>query len=162
VGGEKIKFPITADNNRQVGFKCPITHLYALLYKNKYKITKIITMGMLIKIKGTNQERFGETVISVMNLACVCFRRGNIYGKKDLVEYWYENTKENKFELLPTANNHKAFIRDRGENFIVIEFYSRYDVDDKEVNSLSNLVLSFFSDDEVEKVKDYYVPKNKM
>jgi len=125
-------------------------------------------MGMLIKIKGTNQERFGETVISVMNLACVCFRRGNIPTEEDMVEpkrpglYWYENTKENKFELLPTANNHKAFIRDRGENFIVIEFYSRYDVDDKEVNSLSNLVLSFFSDDEVEKVKDYYVPKNKM
>lgn len=119
-------------------------------------------MGMLIKIKGTNQERFGETVISVMNLACVCFRRGNIYGKKDLVEYWYENTKENKFDLLPTANNHKAFIRDSGENFIVIEFYSRYDIDNKEVNALSNLVLSFFSDDEVEKVKDYYVPKNKM
>jgi hypothetical protein len=44
----------------------------------------------------------------------------------------------------------------------VIEFYSRYDIDDKEVNALSNLVLSFFADDEVEKVKDYYVPKNKM
>jgi hypothetical protein len=39
-------------------------------------------MGMLIKIKGTNQERFGETVISVMNLACVCFRRGNIPTEK--------------------------------------------------------------------------------
>jgi hypothetical protein len=125
-------------------------------------------MGMLIKIKGTNQERFGETVISVMNLACVCFRRGNIPTEEDMLEpkitglYWYENTKENKFELLPTANNHKAFIRDRGENFIVIEFYSRYDIDNKEVNALSNLVLSFFADDEVEKVKDYYVPKNKM
>jgi hypothetical protein len=126
-------------------------------------------MGMLIKIKGTNQERFGETVISVMNLACVCFRRGNIPTEEDMLEpkitglYWYENTKKrNNLNYYPTANNHKAFIRDRGENFIVIEFYSRYDVDDKEVNSLSNLVLSFFADDEVEKVKDYYVPKNKM
>jgi hypothetical protein len=56
----------------------------------------------------------------------------------------------------------RHLLEDRGENFIVIEFYSRYDVDNKEVNALSNLVLSFFSDDEVEKVKDYYVPKNKM
>ncbi len=68
-----------------------------------------------------------------------------------------KNTKEEKFELLPTANNHKAFIRNRGENFIVIEFYSRYDIDNKEVNALSNLVLSFFSNDEVEDVSDFYV-----
>ena len=114
-------------------------------------------MKILIKIKGQNQERFQETLISVMNLACVCFRRGNIPGRKDLVEYWYENTKEEKFELLPTANNHKAFISDSGQNFIVIEFYSRYDIDNKEVNALSNLVLSFFSNDEVEDVSDFYV-----
>jgi hypothetical protein len=115
-------------------------------------------MGMLIKIKGTNQERFENTLKRIMDLACICFRRGNIPTEEDMLEpkitglYWYENTKENKFELLPTANNHKAFIRGRGENFIVIEFYSRYDIDNKEVNALSNLVLSFFADDEAELV----------
>ena len=120
-------------------------------------------MKTLIKIKGQNQERFKETLISVMNLACVCFRKGTIPTERDMQEpertglYWYENTKEEKFELLPTANNHKAFIRNRGENFIVIEFYSRYDIDNKEVNALSNLVLSFFSNDEVEDVSDFYV-----
>ena len=113
---------------------------------------------MLIKIKGRNQESFQITVKSVMNLACVAFRKGSIPTERDMQEpertglYWYENTKEEKFELLPTANNHKAFIRSRGENFIVIEFHSRYDRNNKQVNSLSNLVLSFFDEDEVEAV----------
>ncbi len=107
-------------------------------------------MKILIKIKGQNQERFQETLISVMNLACVCFRRGNIPTERDMQEpertglYWYENTKEEKFELLPTANNHKAFIRNRGENFIVIEFYSRYDIDNKEVNDCQIWCFHFF------------------
>ena len=113
---------------------------------------------MLIKIKGRNQDRFQETVKRVMNLACVAFRKGGVPTERDMQEpertglYWYENTKEEKFELLPTANNHKAFIRSRGENFIVIEFHSRYDRNNKQVNSLSNLVLSFFDEDEVEAV----------
>jgi hypothetical protein len=115
---------------------------------------------MLIKIMGRNQERFNDTVKRVMNLACVVFRKGSIPTERDMQEpertglYWYENTKENKFELLPSLNDHKAFIRSRGENFIIIEFHSRYDKDSKEVNALSNLVLSFFDSDEVELVLD--------
>jgi hypothetical protein len=111
---------------------------------------------MLIKIKGKNQERFKKTVEMVMNLACVAFGRGTIPTEFDMRDpethgmYWYENIEERKFEILPSINNHKAFIRDCGENFIVIEFYSRYDRGGKEVNALSNLVLSLFSRDEVE------------
>lgn len=113
---------------------------------------------MLIKIKGRNQEELQKTIKSVMNLACVAFRKGNIPTEEDMQEpertglYWYENVKEQKFELLPRLNNHKAFIRGRGDNFIVIEFHSRYDRDNEQVNSLSNLILSFFEDDEVELV----------
>jgi hypothetical protein len=113
---------------------------------------------MLIKIKGRNQEHYEETLKAVMNLACVAFRKGNIPTEYDMQEsertglYWYENLKEEKFELLPTANNDKAFIRGRGENFVIVEFYSRYDRDFKKAHALSNLILSFFSDDEVELV----------
>lgn len=35
----------------------------------------------------------------------------------------------------------------RAAEFVEIEFFSRYDVDRKEVTALSNLILSFFSDD---------------
>ena len=113
---------------------------------------------MLIKIKGCNQERFEKTVKSVMNLACVTFRKGSIPNERDMEEsesnglYWYENTKEEKFELLTTSNNHKAFIKERGENFIVVEFFSRYDNQKKKVTSLSNLILAIFNEDEVELV----------
>jgi hypothetical protein len=126
-------------------------------------------MGMLIKIKGTNQERFGETVISVMNLACVCFRRGNIPTEEDMLEpkitglsIGMKIRKKTSLNYYRQQTITRHLLESRGENFIVIEFYSRYDIDNKEVNALSNLVLSFFADDEVEKVKDYYVPKNKM
>src|SRR3990167_1499762 len=98
--------------------------------------------NMLIKIKGRNQEQLQKTVKNIMNLAYVAFRRGEIPTERDMQEaertglYWYENIKENKFELLPVINNHKALIRSRGENFIIIEFYSRYDRGDKQVNAL--------------------------
>jgi len=118
---------------------------------------------MLIKIKGLNQRRFDENVTRIMNLACVAFRRGNIPTELDMQEpertgqYWYENTKDNNFDLLPTTNNHKAFIRERGENFVIVEFYSRYDREGKQVNALCHLILSFFNEDEVEGIN---IPNN--
>ena len=113
---------------------------------------------MLLKIKGHNQERFEETVKAVMNLACVAFRKGSIPTEREMQEpekrglFWYENAKEERFELVPISHNHRAFIRQRGENFIVVKFYSRYQGNRKQVESLSNLILSLFSEDEVELV----------
>lgn len=113
---------------------------------------------MKIKIKGHNQEHLKNLIARIMNLSCIAFNRGKIPTEKDMQEpeksvmYWYENINESKYELLPIANNHKAFVRDRGENFIVIEFHSRYDDEKKEVNALSNLILAFFYENEVEAI----------
>ena len=111
---------------------------------------------MLIKIKGRNEERFKDTLTRVIDLACVVFSRGRIptdYDKEDperTGRYWIQ--KDDTFDLLPLVNNYKAFIRERGDNYVILEFHSRYDKDRKEVNSLSNLIMTFFSEDEVEEV----------
>ena len=119
---------------------------------------------MLIKIKGRNERRFKETLESIMNIACVVSSCGSIPNSWDMKNpessgrYWYEDVKENKFELLPTANNNKAFVRERGENFIIIEFYFRYDggihvQGFPKATALSNLILAIFNEDEVELVE---------
>ena len=111
---------------------------------------------MLLKIKGKNQEMFEETVTKVMNIACVAFRKGSIPTEEDMQEpqrtalYWYKNIPDNRFELFQQSNNHHAFIKESGENFIVIQFHSRRDSDGVQVTSLSNLIVSLF--DEVELV----------
>lgn len=113
---------------------------------------------MQIKIMGHDQDRLNVTITAIMNLACVAFRKGNIPNPKEMQEptrrglYWYENEKENKFELLATANNHFAHIKERGKNYIIIEFFDKYDIENKKVNALSNLVLAFFDKDEVQAV----------
>ena len=100
-----------------------------------------------------------------MNIGCVVSRYGSIPTERDMAEaerlgnYWYENVKENKFELLPTANNNKAFVRKRGENYIVVEFRFRYDgsLEVKgflKATALTNLILAIFDKDEVELVEN--------
>ena len=111
---------------------------------------------MLLKLKARNRLLLNDVVTSVMNIACVVSGSGYLpteYDKTNLHasgRYWFENVKEDKFELLPRANNNKAFIRERGDYFLIIQFYCRYDTDNKKADALSNLILAFFSEDEVE------------
>lgn len=118
---------------------------------------------MLLKIKGRNKERFKETVNSIMNIACVVAGKGSIPSEYDIKnaensgQYWYENVKEDKFEILGISNDHKAFVRERGENFIVVEFSFRYDgrygvQGFPKKTALSNLILAIFDENEVELV----------
>ncbi len=113
---------------------------------------------MIIKIKGRNEVALNQNIAAVMNLALVAFNRGYIPNDAQRKEpkknglYWYENQEEGKFEILPVANNHKAFILERGDYFIVIRFHSRYDSDKKEVKALCNLITTFFPSDEIEEV----------
>jgi hypothetical protein len=113
---------------------------------------------MLIKIKGRNNEKLTENISRVMNIACVVARRGTIPTQYDIETperrglYWYINESGDTFELLPTKNDDKAFVRDKGDNFIVVEFFSRYDKEGKKFESLSKLILAFFSQDDVEEV----------
>lgn len=109
---------------------------------------------MLIKIKGRNEERLKNTIARVMNIACVSFGLGRIPSPLDIVQaditgkYWVENQKEGKFEILPIANNYKAFATERGDNFVVVQFYSRYDRG--EIKAFCDLILSLFGEDEIE------------
>ena len=122
---------------------------------------------MLIKIKGNSKRLFEDNVKKVMNIACVVSRYGSLPTDADIIqskeperssEFWYEDVKKSKFELFPLANNNKAFVRERGENFIVIEFHFRYDgrglngTGRSKSEALSNLILAIFDDSQVELV----------
>jgi hypothetical protein len=112
---------------------------------------------MLLKIKGRNQERFRQTLESVMNIACVVARKGVIPNQFDIDNaethglYWHEDIANNVFDLC--ANTHKAFVQQRGENFIVIRFQFLYDTMGlPKAKSLSNLILAIFDNEKVELV----------
>lgn len=103
---------------------------------------------MKLKITKNNNEELQESIKKVMNIACVVFRLGTLPSEKELSvpelgTFWKENKEENKFELIPLINNHKAFIREKRTDFIVVEFYSRYDTT-KQVEALSNLLVATF------------------
>lgn len=106
---------------------------------------------MLLKLKGRDKDQLILITEKIMNIACVVSGSGYLpteYDKNNLHasgRYWFENVKEDKFELLPRANNNKAFIRERGDYFLVIKFYCRYDTDNKKADALSNLILAFLA-----------------
>lgn len=111
---------------------------------------------MYVKIKGKDAADLEINIDRVMNLACMAFRRGRLLRDYDMEnrrrgEFWYREG--NTFELYPTLNNDKAFVRNEGELFIVVEFYSRYDSKKKKSIALSNLIAALFVDD-VELIND--------
>jgi hypothetical protein len=114
----------------------------------------------LVKIKGDTPEHLNAMITAVMNMACVIFGRGQIPTTRDIAEpekggqYWYKNTEENKFELLPMLNNHKAFIRDEGELYMTVEFHSRYDRDGEQVRTITELMGAIFQDYQIELITD--------
>ena len=107
---------------------------------------------MKFKIRGKTKEQLQDNIKKILNIACVVFRGGfipNDYERKYILEsgnYWYLNEKENKYELYPAVNNHKAFIREKEDNYIILEFYSRYG-SKEQIEALTNLILLFFPDE---------------
>lgn len=74
---------------------------------------------MKIKITGKNADLLQEFLTSVINVACAIAWRG--------AENLYWNLDGDKYDLCPATNNYWAFVRERGDNFIVLEFRYRYD-----------------------------------
>lgn len=74
---------------------------------------------MKIKITGKSAELLQEFLTSTINVACAIAWRGEDGA------YW--NFEGDKYDLCPPVNNYWAYIRDRGDNFVVLEFAYRYD-----------------------------------
>ena len=74
---------------------------------------------MKIKITGKNADLLQEFLTSVINVACAIAWRG--------AENLYWNLDGDKYDLCPATNNYWAFVRERGDNFIVLE-YDQYAV----------------------------------
>lgn len=105
---------------------------------------------MLVKIKGRDAKDLESNIDRVMNVACIAHRKGRLLRERDLEdrtrgEYWYRDG--STFELYPSLNNDKAFVRHQGEHFITVELYSRYDSSGVKSNALSNLILALFPAD---------------
>jgi len=102
---------------------------------------------MKLKITGRSPEIFNETLIGVLNIACVVAGWGRIPTDHDIEtasgRYWQRETDNARFQLLPIGNDYWANIREEGESYIVIEFSYRYDRTGICV-ALSNLILLRF------------------
>jgi hypothetical protein len=108
---------------------------------------------MLVKIKGHSPERLEKNITAVMNVAAVICMKGYIPNSYDIRQpetsgkYWYE--RDGTYELFPSANNDKAFVRAKDENSITVEFYCRYDYDNQKKDALSAVINAFFMDVEL-------------
>jgi hypothetical protein len=85
--------------------------------------------------KGNTPERVQESLNhyleAVLNIACVIARGGSLPNALDLSYpsqrggYWY--FEGDKIHLHGSANNFFAFVVERGENYVTLQFHYRYD-----------------------------------
>jgi len=80
---------------------------------------------MKIKITLPTNELLNEFINSVLNIACVIANRGDIPHESDSA-FWTLFPSPDRYDLSPVSNNYWAYIRERGDNFIVLEFAYRY------------------------------------
>lgn len=110
----------------------------------------------MLKIKGRNKELYERTLKSVLDITFVICTKGYFPTEWDIEKpersgkYWLLEENYNRYNIVPTNNNYWLNIKDKGENFIVLDFNCRYDKDNKKKNSLVNVITSFFDDDLVE------------
>jgi hypothetical protein len=91
---------------------------------------------MKIKITGKSPELFEHYLTAVLNLAAVAAMGGHIPTQREINEssrigrYWYRDNDGvaiGRFNLYPMSNDYYANIREEGENYIVLDFWYRYD-----------------------------------
>ncbi len=85
-----------------------------------------------VKIIGRNKELFENHLEAAINLAALYARGGTMPSNYDIKEkdngrWWNLNENEEKYDLYPRANDYKIFIRGKGENWILLEFFHRRD-----------------------------------
>lgn len=94
---------------------------------------------MKLKITGKNADLLQEFFTSVINIACAIAWRGEDRS------YW--SFEADKYDLCPPTNNYWAFIVERGENFIVLEFRYRYDKGAALADAMCVLMKERFNDE---------------
>ena len=105
---------------------------------------------MKVKITATSYEELEKHIAKALNIVTLFVRGGelptadNRENKEKNGQWWTFNTKENKYEIFQTQNNHKAFVRKKEledrKLFIILEFYSRYDNKEKAGYSFNELM----------------------
>lgn len=108
---------------------------------------------MQIKVSGHSEQSFNRNLDNVLRMATLACLKAYIPEKYDMEApeqsgNWFYKVDEKSYQL---CLDHKAFIRGEGENFIILEFYCRYDFPFEQPNlskskALSNLLLAFFTD----------------
>lgn len=116
-------------------------------------------MRTLVKITGRSEELFKEHLEGALNLASLFISKGRLPSEDDLesehISRWWDlREDENKYELYPAGNSYKAFIHEKGENSITLEFFYKYD--SKEENgpnfnkTMAELVVVMLGQDNAE------------
>lgn len=92
---------------------------------------------MKIKITGKSKELFDHYLTAVLNLAAVAAMGGHIPTQREiempdelLQRYWVrerDGATLDRFNLYPMSNDYYANIREKGENYIVLDFWYRHD-----------------------------------
>lgn len=92
---------------------------------------------MKIKITGKSPELFDHYLTAVLNLAAVAAMGGHIPSQREIEapdelkqRYWFrekDGTTLDRFNLYPMSNDYYVNVREEGENFIVLDFWYRYD-----------------------------------
>lgn len=110
-------------------------------------------MNYDFKVKGRNKELYDRTLKNVLDVAFSICSQGYIPTEWDIEKpersgmYWYLEEDNNRYNIVPSNNNYWLNIRDKGENFIVLEFNCRYDKENKKKIALTNVLIAFFDDD---------------
>lgn len=111
---------------------------------------------MKLKITGNTPERFESNLKRFLNLSTLVCLKGyvpsqNEIEKPELGRWWILEEENKRYQLLPSANDYWLNIREKGTNYIILDFSYRYDSNFKMKNALCELTSTVF--DFVEKIE---------
>jgi hypothetical protein len=107
----------------------------------------------MIKIKGRNKELYERTLKNVLDVTFVICSKGYFPTEWDIEKpersgkYWLLEEENNRYNIVPTNNNYWLNIKNKGENFVVLDFNCRYDKDNKKKNIIIEEFDKYFKID---------------
>lgn len=102
----------------------------------------------MIRVEAKDTEMLKEYLYSILNIAIVISLGGRIPDERDIANakgsgfFWFRDG--DRYCLAPHSNNYWAFVREEGENFIVLEFAYRYDKNNEFADTLTKLLAIRF------------------
>ena len=105
---------------------------------------------MKIKIIPKNKSRLEILLTEILDISCVVCSKSiptqkHIENPETFGKYWYIDG--NKVHLFGIANNHWAYISEKTDESLILEFKFRYDYQRKQEEALIRLIEVFFDNE---------------